>query len=178
MPPTRRPRPVPRAIRRADAPPALHLTRFLPYRLSVLANTVSHTVARLYDKRFGITIPEWRIIAVLGGGETLSAGEIAQRTAMDKVQVSRAISRMLVSDLILRESGDTDRRKALLTLTPKALTIYTDIVPMALAYEADITDALSDEERALLDQLLTRLQARADQLAAVSPAADEDTVEG
>ncbi|MDQ2105194.1 MarR family winged helix-turn-helix transcriptional regulator [Azospirillum isscasi] len=149
-------------------PPALHLTRFLPYRLSVLSNTVSHTVATLYEKRFGITIPEWRVIAVLGGGETLSAGEIAQRTAMDKVQVSRAISRMLDSALILRESGDTDRRKAQLTLTPKALAIYTEIVPLALAYEQELTGALTEEETAQLDRLLARLKAQADALAARS----------
>lgn len=148
------------------AAPLLHLTRFLPYRLSVLSNTVSHTVAKLYEKRFGITIPEWRVIAVLGGGETLSAGEIAQRTAMDKVQVSRAISRMLDSALILRESGATDRRKAQLTLTPKALSIYTEIVPLALAYERELTGALSEEEMGQLDRLLAKLQAQADALAA------------
>ncbi|MDQ2102826.1 MarR family winged helix-turn-helix transcriptional regulator [Azospirillum isscasi] len=159
--------PQARRKRSETAPGAatLHLTRFLPYRLSVLSNTVSHTVAKLYEKRFGITIPEWRIIAVLGGRETLSAGEIAQRTAMDKVQVSRAISRMLDSALILREAGDTDRRKALLTLTPKALDIYTQIVPLALAYEDQLTHALTEEEAALLDRLLTRMQAQADQLA-------------
>ncbi|AWU94496.1 MarR family winged helix-turn-helix transcriptional regulator [Azospirillum ramasamyi] len=171
MPPARRSRTAstpPPASGRMDLP-ALHLTRFLPYRLSVLSNTVSHTLAKLYDKRFGITIPEWRIIAVLGGGETMSAGEIAQRTAMDKVQVSRAIGRMLDSGLILRESGDTDRRKALLTLTPKALAIYAEIVPLALTYEAEVSDALSIDERAQLDTLLTKLQARADQLA-VRPA--------
>ncbi|MBY6260427.1 MarR family transcriptional regulator [Azospirillum sp. 412522] len=169
MPSARRSRSTSSASPSASGPadlPALHLTRFLPYRLSVLANTVSHTLAKLYEKRFGITIPEWRIIAVLGGGETMSAGEIAQRTAMDKVQVSRAISRMLDSALILREAGDTDRRKALLTLTPKALAIYAEIVPMALTYESEVTDALSIDERAQLDTLLSRLQARADQLAA------------
>ncbi|WP_448208013.1 MarR family winged helix-turn-helix transcriptional regulator [Azospirillum sp. sgz302134] len=143
----------------------LHLTHFLPYRLSVLTNVVSHTVAKLYEKRFGITIPEWRVIAVLGSGETLSAGEIARRTAMDKVQVSRAISRMLDSELILRESGDTDRRKALLTLTPKAMGIYAEIVPLALAYENQLTDALTEEESEQLDRLMAKLQARADQLA-------------
>jgi len=178
MPPARRTRSTKTAAQTTpDHPTVLHLTRFLPYRLSVLANTVSHTVAKLYEKRFGITIPEWRIIAVLGGGETLSAGEIAQRTAMDKVQVSRAISRMLDSALILRESGDTDRRKALLTLTPKALAIYTEIVPMALAYEAELTDALPEEERALLDRLIARLQARADQLATAPAKAELETAE-
>lgn len=148
-----------------SAAPLLHLIRFLPYRLAVLSNTVSHTVAKLYEKRFGITIPEWRVIAVLGGGETLSAGEIAQRTAMDKVQVSRAISRMLDSGLILRESGATDRRKAQLTLTPKALAIYTEIVPLALDYERELTGALTEEEMGQLDGLLAKLQARADALA-------------
>ncbi|AWK86164.1 MarR family winged helix-turn-helix transcriptional regulator [Azospirillum thermophilum] len=171
------PRPaVPDEAAGPEVLPELRLTRFLPYRLSVLANTVSHTLAKLYEKRFGITIPEWRIIAVLGGGETLSAGEIAQRTAMDKVQVSRAISRMLESALILRESGTSDRRKALLTLTPKALAIYAEIVPLALAYESDLTGALSDEEAAMLDRLLTKLQSRADQLApgpAGRPAGEE-----
>lgn len=142
----------------------LQLARFLPYRVSILANTVSHTLARLYEKRFGITIPEWRVIAVLGSGETLSAGEIAQRTAMDKVQVSRAISRMLASNLILREAGDTDRRKALLTLTPKALEIYDEIVPMALDYQDELTNTLSREETEQFDRLLTKLQGRAEQL--------------
>lgn len=167
MPSARRSAPTPTTVKTAGVPVRrMELTRFLPYRLSVLANTVSHTLAKRYEKRFGITIPEWRVIAVLGGGETLSAGEIAQRTAMDKVQVSRAISRMLESGLILRESGDTDRRKALLTLTQRALDIYEEIVPMALAYEARLTGALTAEEAGTLDRLLGKLQSRSDELAA------------
>lgn len=145
---------------------SMQLTCFLPYRLSVLANIVSHTLAKRYEKKFGITIPEWRVIAVLGGGETLSAGEIAQRTAMDKVQVSRAIGRMLDSGLILREAGDTDRRKALLTLTDQGYRIYREIVPMALAYEAKLTGTLSKQETEMLDRLLGKLQTRAEELAA------------
>jgi len=149
--------------------PGLNLSHFLPYRVSVLSNTISQTVARLYEKRFHITIPEWRIIAVLGGlgNETLSAGEIAAATAMDKVQVSRAISRMLGSELILREAGDTDRRKALLTLTAKGLEIYSEIAPLALAYEAQLTSALDADEMQQLNLLLSKLQTKADELTTV-----------
>jgi len=155
-----------KTVRRTAAGSELNLSHFLPYRVSVLANTISQTVARLYEKRFHITIPEWRIIAVLGGlgNETLSAGEIAAATAMDKVQVSRAISRMLDSELILREAGDTDRRKALLTLTPKGLEIYREIAPMALAYEAQLTSALDADEMQQLNLLLSKLQTQADEL--------------
>ncbi|HEY0834964.1 MAG TPA: MarR family winged helix-turn-helix transcriptional regulator [Azospirillum sp.] len=168
MPPssTRRKTATHRIASRSAAASGLNLSRFLPYRLSVLSNTISQTVARLYEKRFHITIPEWRIIAVLGGlgGETLSAGEIATATAMDKVQVSRAISRMLDSELILREAGDTDRRKALLTLTAKGQEIYREIAPLALAYEARLTSALDDDELQQLNLLLGKLQIQADEL--------------
>jgi len=143
----------------------LKLASFLPYRLSVLANTVSLTVARLYEKRFGITIPEWRVIAVLGGGCTLSASEVAAATAMERVQVSRAISRMLASGLILRETGGDDRRRADLTLTDKGNAIFQEIAPLAMAYEVELTAALTAEELAHLDHLLTKLQARAADLA-------------
>ena len=73
---------------------ALDLAAFLPYRLSVLANTISRSFARLYAARFDLTIPEWRVMAVLGAYAPLSAGDVAARTAMDKVGVSRAVARM------------------------------------------------------------------------------------
>jgi len=145
--------------------PALDLNRFLPYRLSVLSNTISHTVARLYETRFGITIPEWRVIAVLGSGRTMSAGEVAAATAMERVQVSRAIGRMLESGLIIRETGDRDRRRADLTLTVKGRAIYTEIAPLALAYQTRITGVLEPGEAEMLDRLLAKLQAQANALA-------------
>jgi DNA-binding MarR family transcriptional regulator len=72
----------------------LDLAAFLPYRLSVLTNRVSSAIARTYSERFDLSIPEWRVMAVLGGVDGLSARDVAERTAMDKVQVSRAIARL------------------------------------------------------------------------------------
>ena len=89
----------------------LILENFLPYRLSILSNTVSSTVARVYDKRFNLSIPEWRVIAILGRFPGLSAVEVAERTLMDKVAVSRAVSKLIKNGRIDREFADADRRR-------------------------------------------------------------------
>src|SRR5688572_33426854 len=80
----------------------LHLDRFIPYRLSVLTNTVSMLIARAYEQQFGLSIPEWRVIAVLARYPDLSAVEAAERTAMEKVAVSRAVTHLLARRRIAR----------------------------------------------------------------------------
>ena len=70
----------------------LDLDRFLPYRLSVLSNRISTSVAQMYSEHFQLTITEWRVMAILGRYPDLSANEVAQRSAMDKVAVSRAVA--------------------------------------------------------------------------------------
>ena len=84
------------------AAPALILEDYLPYRLSVLSNTVSRALARLYEQRFGLTVAEWRIMAVLARFGPLSANAVCDRTAMDKVQVSRAVARAVDGGLVDR----------------------------------------------------------------------------
>ena len=74
---------------------ALELERFLPYRLSVLSNRISDAIAREYSQRFALGVTEWRVMAVLGRWPGLSASDVARRTAMDKVAVSRAVARLL-----------------------------------------------------------------------------------
>ena len=88
---------------------ALDFARFLPYRLSLLSNRISQTIADLYAERFGIGVTEWRVIAVLGRYPGLSAGAVAARTAMDKVAVSRAVARLLERELVERDTHGDDR---------------------------------------------------------------------
>src|SRR3546814_281012 len=87
----------------------LDLERFLPYRLSVLSNRVSQTIADFYVERFGLAVTEWRVIAVLGRFAGLSANGVAVRTAMDKVAVSRAVARLLERGLLEREVHEIGR---------------------------------------------------------------------
>lgn len=129
----------------------------MPYRLSVISNHISQTIADIYQERFGLSVTEWRVLAVLGRYPGLSANGVAQRTAMDKVAVSRAVARLLTTALIERDRHDSDRRRSVLRLSREGDRIYDQVVPLALAYERDLLASLDAQERATLDHLLTRL---------------------
>lgn len=138
----------------------LELERFLPYRLSVLSNRISQTIANAYADRFGLAITEWRVIAVLGRYPELSASEVAERTAMDKVAVSRAVARLLQRHLLQREIHGGDRRRSVLALSEAGYKVYDEIVPVALRYERELFSALDDEERATFDRLVSKIGQR------------------
>jgi DNA-binding MarR family transcriptional regulator len=143
----------------------LHLERFVPYRLSVLTNTVSMSIAAAYEREFGLTIPQWRVIAVLARYPNLSAIEVAERTAMDKVAVSRAVQGLLAARRLVRTYDEGDRRKSRLRLSPAGRSVYTRVAPLALHYEKQLIDALSPSDRRVLDRLIGRLLERAKSLA-------------
>lgn len=140
----------------------LELEEFLPYRLSVLSNRVSQGVARTYRERFGISVTEWRVIAILGRYPGLSATEVAARSAMDKVAVSRAVRGLLTRGLVSREDNHADRRAKHLHLSREGQRLYDAIVPAALAYEKSLLAVLDADEQARLQQLLDKLQAAAE----------------
>lgn len=149
---------------RADLPPALILSDYLPYRLSVVSNKASGLIARAYQARFGLTIWEWRVIAVLGGGEAMTAQAICEATAMDKVTVSRALRALAERSLVQRRQSPTDKRAALVTLTGEGRAIYEEIAPLAMEWERSLLEGFSPEEAAQLSRLLKRLETRADML--------------
>ncbi|MDT8320885.1 MAG: MarR family winged helix-turn-helix transcriptional regulator [Xanthomonadales bacterium] len=141
---------------------AFELENFLPYRLSLLTNTVSEGIARGYRERHDIGVPEWRVIAVLGRFPGLAASEIAERTAMDKVTVSRAVRRLRDNGLLERRPDAADRRRQRLHLTRDGgHEVLQHVVPLARDYEKRLLDALSGKERNLLRSMLGKLQDRA-----------------
>jgi DNA-binding MarR family transcriptional regulator len=139
----------------------LHLDRFVPYRLSVLSNIVSMSIAQAYEREFGLTIPQWRVLAVLSRYPNLSAVEVAQRTAMDKVAVSRAVQALVGARRVTRASHSNDRRKSVLRLTATGKSVYSRVAPLALGYEKRLLGALSATDRRTLDRLIERLMVRA-----------------
>ena len=139
----------------------LKLENFLPYRLAVLSNTVSTTVARAYDKRFQVSIPEWRVIAILRRFPGLSAVEVAERTMLDKVAVSRAVTKLIKRGRVDREFADADKRRSILNLSEEGRKLHDEIAELALAFERDLLEGLSDEELGQLNNIMERLLARA-----------------
>lgn len=138
------------------AQPPLELERFLPYRLSVLSNTISQAIAREYAERFGLAVTEWRVLAVLGRYDGLSAVEVAERTAMDKVAVSRAVNSLLKSGRIRRSTHADDKRRSVLALSARGRKVYDEVAPMALRYERELLSVLSAEERDWLERILAK----------------------
>lgn len=135
----------------------LELETFLPYRLSVLSNTLSQAIAKVYEKRFDLSVTEWRAMAVLGYRSDISAREVAERTAMDKVAVSRAVARMLKKGLIERGTARHDKRQSVLRLSEDGWKIYDQVAPLALEHEQSLLAHLDAEERQWLTRILDTL---------------------
>ena len=143
----------------------IELKRFLPYRLSVLTNLVSGAIADVYEQRFKLTIPEWRVIAVLARHPGLSAAEVAAHTRMDAVAVSRAVTRLLRASRIRRSIAAEDRRRSVLRLSVAGEAVYREIAPIALRYERSLLESLTATEITALDSILDKLSVRAQSLA-------------
>jgi DNA-binding MarR family transcriptional regulator len=146
----------------------LSLSEFLPYRLSVLAETVSRAFAQRYEQRFGITIPEWRVMAVLGEQSPQSTQKVIERTRMDRVRVSRAVIRLDEKGLVGRTPMKRDQRAHSLHLTQRGSAMYREIVPLAHGLQAELMQSLQEQELRALEEAIRKLQEAADLLSLVN----------
>jgi DNA-binding MarR family transcriptional regulator len=135
----------------------LELDRFLPYLVNNLASRLSTELAAVYRRRFGITIPEWRVIAHLAGNKNVSIREIFARVAMDKSKVSRAAARLELAGYVEKNVNNADRRLVELQLTAKGRKLFQQIEPLALAYERQALSALSSQEEDLFRAVIAKL---------------------
>lgn len=152
----------------AARPETIDLDRFLPYRLSVLSNLVSGTIAAAYRRRFDLSVPEWRVLAVLARHPGLSAAQVAELTRMDAVAVSRAVAKLLAARRLRRRTSRDDRRRSVLSVSAAGAAVYREVAPLALQHERELLDALGTRERAALDSVLDKLTTRAQALASTS----------
>lgn len=151
-------------MKSADGQPLI-LGEFLPYRLSVVTEAVSRLFAERYEARFGLTIPEWRVMAAVGESAPRTTGEVIATTRMDRVKVSRAVIRLGDKGLLDRRADPRDARAQVLSLTAEGEAAYRAIVPLARDLQAALAAALTAEEAAALAAILGKLDARAAALA-------------
>ncbi|OPX57133.1 hypothetical protein BTE48_00155 [Oceanospirillum multiglobuliferum] len=136
---------------------SLKLEQFLPYRFNQLAERISCSLSTIYSSEFGISISEWRILAMLGQQPTMISTDISQRTKMDKAKVSRAVQRLEKLGYLLREKDIQDHRVSHLSLTDSGVELYNAIVPKALEWEGNFVGTLSAQEYRDLHNLLNKL---------------------
>lgn len=142
----------------------LTLDTYLPYRLSVASNKVSGLIAKAYETRFRLTIPQWRVLVILSDGTALSQKGLIEATAMDKVTISRAVGVMVARGLLLKESGEPDRRVHVLTLSQAGHDIVAEVAPLALEFETSLVCAIGQDRVGDLDDMLRKLEAQAELL--------------
>lgn len=145
-------------------PSLIELETFFPYRLTVLANVMASAIATAYVERYDLTIPEWRVIAVLARYPGLSAREVADKTRMDAVAVSRAVNRLLRSGRIRRKQARDDRRRSILQVSEAGAAVYRQVAPLALDFERNLLASLAPDERKALERMIALLTDRAEQL--------------
>lgn len=135
----------------------LHLDQFLPYRLSVAANAVSTRISHSYRRRFGLKIPEWRLVAILAEHIKMTPQEIGKKGELDKITVSRAAAALIARGLVAQHRNPKDGRSHFLSLTAEGRALYDEIAPAALQLEAELLADFSAQDRDMLAQLLRRI---------------------
>ena len=140
------------------------LAGFFPYLVRVFYRAVSDAVANVYTEKYGLSMSEWRTMAVLGPYKAMSASEIVELSSMDKVSVSRAIKGLQQHGYIKRDIDGDDKRRAVLRLTLDGRKTFTDLVPRVKQRETQCLDGLSETERTTLITLMERVRMNAEKL--------------
>jgi len=144
----------------------MNLQAFFPYRLAVLSEVVSQSLAQVYRERFGLTRDEWRVLAALADCGTVKTARVIEHTTLEKMQVSRAVQRLAEAGLLDRRPDPEDGRGWMLGLTAPGRALYKKIVPVVVAREAFLLAALDPAERLALDSALHKVLERARLLSA------------
>jgi len=152
----------------------LKLENFLPYQLNVVASLVSQALSRIYSRRYGIGVPEWRVLVTLGQYEAMTAKAIGAHTHMHKTKVSRAVALMERRRLLARRTNRDDMREAFLSLTAAGRAMYEEVAPYALDFARRLTEILTPADRDAFNRALSQLTARSAQLAAEAGQHGED----
>ena len=141
----------------------LDLFKFVPFRLNRLAAEVSSALSAEYQARYGLDIPEWRVLATLGfRNDACSAQYIAHCTRTHKSTISRAVTALMKRQIIERVENAEDRREFRLRLTRKGSDLYEELIPRLLRREQEILSCLSAPERKALAALFGKIEARLD----------------
>lgn len=142
----------------------MKLEDFLPYQLSVLSNKISHGIAMFYRQQHGITVGEWRILAILSDQSNLTAKELSEKSQMDKVRVSRTVKQLEAKEHILEKPCNKDARSKRYRLTQQGIKLINEVKPKALAFEKELIKSFTEEELKLFKSGISKLSLTTDKI--------------
>jgi len=145
--------------------PLLQLEGFLPHRLNVLSSLVSQALTQVYSK-YGIGIPEWRVLVSLGQFGVMTGKAIGARTHMHKTKVSRAVAQLADRKFVTRKANRADLREAFLSLTPAGRAVYEELAPRARDFTEKLSEVVPAADRAAFDRAVAQLTQRSAELVA------------
>lgn len=134
-----------KGFRVADKLPEFDLELYLPYRFTVVAARLSDDLAKKYKKRYGISIPEWRVLLNVGYTKNLSVRDIEKRVNLEKSKVSRTAAKLEAKGHLIKQVDSDDRRLVKLTLTPQGVRLLGELIPIAQAYQTELHAILGDQ---------------------------------
>jgi DNA-binding MarR family transcriptional regulator len=152
-------------VGRGDTAP-LKLEEFLPYRLNVMASLVSQALSRIYAERYGIGVPEWRVLVTLGQFGMMTGKAVGAHSHMHKTKVSRAVALLEKRKMITRRANRADLRESFLSLTPAGRAVYEDLAPVALNFARRLSEVIDPADRAAFERAVDQLTERSAKLAA------------
>jgi DNA-binding MarR family transcriptional regulator len=138
--------------------PKFELARFLPFRLNRLAAEISEELAGLYGGRFGIDIPQWRVLATLSSGDGRTAKAIVASTRTHKSTISRAVETLEKRGLIEAAQSTDDKRAYRLRLTAQGRKLFRELEPLVLDYERKLMDRLGEKDGRRLEKAISALE--------------------
>jgi DNA-binding MarR family transcriptional regulator len=142
----------------------LKLEDFLPHKLNVLSSLVSQALTRVYGQRYGIGIPEWRVLVTLGQYGVMTGKAVGAHTHMHKTKVSRAVAQLEQRKFVNRRANRADLREAFLSLTPSGRAIYEEAAPIALDFTNRLSEVVAPSDRAAFDRAMRQLTERSAKL--------------
>jgi DNA-binding MarR family transcriptional regulator len=136
----------------------MNLEGYFPYKLAATADAFSRRLVDVYGRTFGLSREEWRMLLLLADAGELTSLTLAQRTTLDKVQISRAAAKLENKGLISRSVHAADRRLRVYICTPEGQRLFAEVFPKVEACADAMLGHMSAEDLQALTQGLLALK--------------------
>jgi len=134
-----------------------HLEGLVSFRLRLLANLYTKASASAYERGFGLTLNEWRIIALLSSGGKLSISRLADQAQFDRGLTTRVIATLIQHQFVKKERDSQDGRGEIASLTVQGQELVSEVTPLAAQRNEELLSCLTKNERVIFDGILNKL---------------------